>query len=119
MITSFSFSEKTVGFILEGKFNLDLSKKLHSEIEEKMHGFDKINLYLEDNNLENFTIKAVIDECKFNQAYENRFDRIAMVTDRKWIKMCTDLHDSISNTKKKWFSTEDRMKAMAWIMEAK
>lgn len=118
MLTDFSFSKHTVGFIIEGVFDLELSKKLHDQIEEKIKGFDKINLYLEDNNVKNFTLPAVLDECKFKIEHSNKFNKVAMVSDRKWLKICAAFENMVTTANIKWFSSEDRMKAIDWISEA-
>ncbi len=117
MFTDFSFSKHTVGFIIEGVFDLELSKKLHDQIEEKMNGFEKINLYLEDNNVLNFTLPAVVDDCKFKIENSDKFNKVAMVTDRKWLKLYVNIQNLVTTADIKWFATEDRMKAIDWIAE--
>ncbi len=117
MVVDFSFSHHTVGFIIDGVFDLEASKTLHTKIEEKINGFDKINLYIEDNNLEKITLPAVYDDCKFKIENSDKFNKIAMVTDRLWLKACMSIKNATSRTNVKWFATEDRMKAMDWIAE--
>tara|TARA_R110002049_G_scaffold80455_2_gene204640 strand:- start:205 stop:570 length:366 start_codon:yes stop_codon:yes gene_type:complete len=115
MFSTFSFSEDTVGFLIEGNFDEGTVLKLQELIRQKFQLYDKINLYLEDSNIEEFHLLAVIKEIKFKVANDRKFNRIAVVSNRKWVKLCGSIENLFSNATIKSFSTEDRLDAIAWI----
>jgi hypothetical protein len=118
MLSEFSFSENTVGFLIEGEFNEELSNKLHVQIFEKLKHYDKINLYLEDTNIESFSLTAVVKEILFKIENSDRFNKLAVVTDRKWIHLCSSIESLFISTTVRNFATEDRLKAMRWIAQS-
>ncbi|WP_203296147.1 SpoIIAA family protein [Luteirhabdus pelagi] len=115
MLSTFSFSDDTVGFLFEGDFNKKTVGKLISQIESKFDFYDKINLYLEDVNIDSFNLAAVWEEITFKLKHEERFNKIALVTNRKWIKACSMLCQTISSANMKTFSSEERLDALTWI----
>lgn len=117
MLSDFSFSDNTVGFLIEGDFGEDTVSKLIATIEAKLDFYDSINLYIEDTGIDHFSLKALSEEILFKFRHAERFSKVALVTDRKWLKACNNLLDLFKNTKARNFSTEDRLKALSWIME--
>ncbi|QNJ97049.1 SpoIIAA family protein [Constantimarinum furrinae] len=115
MLSEFSFSKDTVGFLIEGEFNEELSNQLHIQILEKFKEFDKINLYLEDSNIESFTLPAIVKEILFKIENADKFNKLALVTDRKWIHLCSTIESLFISINMKHFPTEDRLKAIRWI----
>ncbi len=118
MLSDFSFSENTVGFLLEGDFNKETSSKLITAIEAKLDFFEEINLYIEDTGIENFTMKALLEEVVFKYQHAHRFNKVALVTDRRWLKACNNLLDLFGDTQARNFATENRLGGLAWIMES-
>lgn len=117
MFSDFSFSDDTVGFLIEGDFNTELSLELHARILQKLKEYDRINLYLEDSNIENFSLDAVFEDIRFKVRNAERFNKVALVSDRRWIKLCAALEGVFTGMNIKSFSTDDRLKAMSWIAE--
>jgi len=101
MISDFSFSKDTVGFLIEGNYNEDLANKLHKQIIEKLEIVDKISLYLEDTNIENFSLTAIVNEIMFKLKNKEHFNKIALVSDRKWIHLCIKIESVFSGVKLK------------------
>lgn len=117
MLSSFSFSKDTVGFLIEGVMDEDAMDKLHERILEKQSQFDKINLYLEDADIERFTMPAIVSQLMFKLEHSKKFRKVALVTDRKWIHLCGSLENMFLGATVKSFDTEDRMDAMSWIAQ--
>jgi hypothetical protein len=113
MLSSFSFSEDTVGFLIEGNFDENLVDNLHQKILEKLNTYNTINLYLEDSNIESFSINAVMTE------YNSKINKIALVSNRKWIHLCAKIENTFLQTNIKSFSSEDRINAITWIANKK
>ena len=70
---------------------------------------------MEDSNIETFTLPGVVNQVLFKFEYGDRFHKIAMVTDRKWIHMCANIKNTFLSAKVKNFETSERIKAMNWI----
>lgn len=115
MISSFSFSDNTVGYILSGVVNELTINRIIVQIEEKWERFDSINLYLEDDNIEDFTLGAIFKEIQFKLGNAKKFDKIAVVTNRKWIKACSALENLFVSTEMRAFETEERIRALSWV----
>ncbi len=117
MLSSFSFSEDTIGYLIEGNFNEETMQNLHNQILEKLKEFESINLYLEDSNIQNFTLSAVLEDISFKFENSKHFKKIALVTDRKWMHLCATFENLFMDASVKSFSVDDRVKAMNWITE--
>jgi len=117
MYSTFSFAKNTVGFILEGEITKKDFNKICSALKSRLKEHDKINIYLENNNIDHYTIPAVFKEIAFKLKYGEHFDKVAIVTNRKWIKALAVLENVISAAHIKNFSIEDRLEAMNWVTE--
>ena len=115
METSFSFSDNTVGFFFDGVVDQEKIQNFRNTIEDKFERYNKINIYLEDNGIEKFTLPAILDEIAFKFKNSNKLHKIALVTDIKWIHACAALENLILPTTIKSFSLDKRMDAMSWI----
>ncbi|WP_114492038.1 STAS/SEC14 domain-containing protein [Candidatus Ulvibacter alkanivorans] len=117
MFTSFSFSEDTVGFMLTGTFDDKIVERLHQEILEKLQTHDKINLYIEYNGIDEFTLPSLLKELIFKLKHTDDFDKVALVADEKWIKLCASMENLFLSSNIKNFDVEDRLKAINWIAQ--
>lgn len=115
MLSDFSLSDNTVGFLIEGNFDKEMASKLISNIEAKLDFYDTINLYLEDVNIEEFSISAVLEEMLFKVNHSDRFNKIALVTDRKWFKACAAITKMFMSSQTRTYSPEDRVDAITWV----
>jgi hypothetical protein len=115
MLSDFSFSEDTVGFLIDGVMDKDAIVELRSRILKKLERYDKINLYLEDVNIERFSFSAVKIATLFPVENKDRFHKIALVTDRKWIHALGALDTILVGVTIRNFDTSNRLKAMSWI----
>ncbi|GAB5399049.1 MAG: hypothetical protein Aureis2KO_06340 [Aureisphaera sp.] len=119
MFSGFSFAQDTIGYIIDGKMNTEAINALRAQILEKFEEHDKINLYLEDAGIESFSLNAVFIATLFPIEHAGRFNKIALVTDRKWIHLLGNLDTLVAKVNIKNFTTEKRMDAMAWIARHK
>lgn len=117
MYSDFSFAENTVGFMLEGTVTKNDFDSICSALKSKLEKHDKINVYLENNDIDHYTVPAVFKEIAFKIKYGERFNKVAIVTNGKWIKALAVLENVISAAHIKSFSIEDRVAAMNWVTE--
>ena len=115
MLSNFSFSDRTVGFLLEGQVNETTINRLILQIEKRWESYETIDLYLEDNNIKQFTLAAILNEVAFKFKNAHRFRKIALVTDRKWIKLCGALEDLFLSGEVRSYAKEDRLEAITWL----
>lgn len=119
MFSGFSFSQDTIGYIIDGTMNTVAINKLKGLVLEKFEEHDRINLYLEDAGIDRFTLNAVIIATFFPVKHAKRFNKIALVTNRKWIHLLGDFDNLIADLNIKNFTAHERMDAIAWIAEKK
>lgn len=100
-----------------GVYDAQRIEALMSEIIEKMDRFGTISLYLEDQNVEKFTLGAIFKEVLFKIDNKERLKKIALVSDRKWIHTCATLENQFLPIVVKSFEVDNRVEAMDWIME--
>lgn len=117
MLSDFSFSDTTVGFLIEGNFNEETVDSFIAKIKDKLNQYDKINLYIEDTGVESFSIPSVLEELSFKIKHSNRFNKVALVCDHKWVKLCGNLYDFFTDSEFQNFSSEGRIRAMSWIAQ--
>lgn len=117
MVSPFSFSDNTVGFILEERFTEDVVDLITAEVEKKWKTHERINLYLEDANITSFALGAIFKKIGFKLANSDRFSKMALVTDRKWLQACAALEDVFTTADVRSYATEDRVHALAWIAQ--
>ncbi len=117
MLTDFSFADNTIGYVIEGTMNKTAILNLRSQILEKFEAHEKINLYLEDGNIEHFSLSAATIGALFPLEYSKRFNKIALVTDRKWIHALAAIDNVLIGAKLKYYPIKDRVSAITWIAE--
>ena len=119
MLLNFSFSEDTVGYIIDGVMDKRAIQELKNQILEKFETHTKINLYLEDSGIERFSLNAVLIATLFPVEHHHRFDKIALVTDRKWIHALGVVDTLLVGVVIKNYTIEERLDAITWISESK
>ncbi|WP_339702909.1 STAS/SEC14 domain-containing protein [uncultured Marixanthomonas sp.] len=117
MLSNFSFSDTTVGFLLEGSFDIKTVDNLIESIEDKLKRYDKINLYIEDVGVNSFSLQAILKETIFKFKNSNRFYKVALVSDRKWIHGCANISSIFTSSETRNFTSDERMNAMSWIAQ--
>ncbi len=117
MLADFSFADNTVGYLIEGTMDKDAIIALRSQILEKLEVHDTINLYLEDSHIEHFSLSAATIGALFPLEYSKRFNKIALVTDRKWIHALAAVDNALIGATLKYFPIKDRLSAISWIVD--
>ncbi len=59
--------------------------------------------------------KAILKNLPFKMKTGNRFEKVAVVTDRKWIKVVSNMEKLFFNAEIQFFSTHQRLEAIQWI----
>lgn len=115
MLSSFTLSDDIIGFIVDGPYDEYAVEKIQSEVNEKLELYDKVSLYIEDTVNADISLKAILKNLPFKIKTGNRFDRVAVVTDRKWLQAISNLEKLFFNAEIRVFSTQHRIDAIQWI----
>lgn len=95
----------------------DHLRRIQKMLQEKIRKHDQISIYLEDRNSDGISLTAVLKDLVFEMKRQRSFQKIAVVTDARFFKLVTDLKEKLVATEVESFDSEDRLKAMNWVME--
>ncbi|MCB0464776.1 MAG: STAS/SEC14 domain-containing protein [Aequorivita sp.] len=115
MLSSFTLADNIIGFIVDGSYDDIAVEKIQAQVKEKLEIFDKLNLYIEDTVNADISLKAVMKSVPFKLKTGNRFERVAVVTDRKWLQVISNLEKLFFSAEIRIFSSQNRLEAIQWI----
>lgn len=115
MLSTFSLADNIIGFIIDGPYDDVSVEKIQNEVQEKLEVFDMVSLYVEDTSNADISLKAVIKSIPFKIKTGNRLDKMAVVTDRKWLQFVSTLEKLFFNAELRVFTTDQRLEAIQWI----
>lgn len=115
MLSSFTLADNIIGYIIDGPYTEDSVDKIQNEVLEKLEVFETVNFYIEDTSNAEISLKAVLKSIPFKVKTGNRFDRVAVVTDRKWVQLFSSLEKLFFNAEIRLFSSGQRLEAIQWI----
>ena len=115
--SDYIFANDTLGYIIDGAMDKTAIVELRGHILEKLEYHDKINLYIEDRSIHNFSFSAVVVGALFPLEYASRFNKIALLTDRKWIHKIAAIDNLFIKASIKYYPKDRRSIAMDWISE--
>ena len=112
--------ENAVAYRLEGKITEEEVKSVFSIFRKKIEKGEKLIVYQEIVSIGGVEFDAMVEKIKF--LYDvgiSRFDRIAVITHKKWLQKIVDLEDKIfKNVDMKAFSVEEKDKAIEFLKSA-
>ncbi|MDT0556218.1 STAS/SEC14 domain-containing protein [Patiriisocius hiemis] len=117
MLASFSFSDNTIGFLIDGVLDEKTNRNLKKQVFERFKGHNKVNLYMEDASIVDYRIRSVISNCAFKIRNSKKINKIAIVSDKNWIHLCCFLDNLFLSTSVRSFKIKDRLQAISWIAE--
>lgn len=115
MLSTFSFSENTIGFIIDGPYDEESILKVQSEISEKLKEFDKINLYIEDTMNAEISLKDMLSHLPYKIKIGKHFNKVAVVSDRNWLHLMRAFESLFFSGEFRHFRSAKRMEAIQWI----
>lgn len=84
-------------------------------LEEKIKQHGKIRVYAEVYEVEDYSLKALWEDIKFDFKHASDFSRAAVVGDRKWLDWLTMIAKPFTSAEVKYFDFTQRDQAWAWI----
>ena len=112
--------ENAVAYRLEGKITEEEMTSILSIFKEKIDKDEKLIVYQEIVSIGGVEFDAMVEKFKFlHDVGISHFDRIAVVTQKKWIHKLVDLEDKIfKSVDMKGFPIEDKDKAIEFLKGA-
>lgn len=108
-----------VAYRLEGKITEAEMKSVMALLREKIQQGEKINIYQEIVTLGGVEMDAMVEKFKFFlDVGISHFDKIAVVSSKKWIQKLIQIEDKLfKGINMKGFSTDEKDKALAFLKQ--
>ena len=112
--------ERAVAFRMEGKITESEMAQCLSDAKAKIERYENIVVYEEIVSFHGIDLKAIVEEFKYLfEVGISNIDRVAVVTDKKWVEKIVGIEDKIfKSIDMKAFSTEEKDKAIEFLKNA-
>nr|WP_321257416.1 STAS/SEC14 domain-containing protein [uncultured Pseudodesulfovibrio sp.] len=112
-------STKTVGMKVSGKITKEGMEDVIEKVKATMEKTDeRLNIYVELDKWEGFTLAALYEDIKFALPNMRRFAKEAIVTDKAWISNLVKAGDRLfPSIELRTYTTEEKGEALMWIQE--
>ncbi|NND16727.1 MAG: STAS/SEC14 domain-containing protein [Eudoraea sp.] len=118
MLTRSVFTGNNIGYILDGVMDMKSLNNFWYEILEKLASHEKVNLYVEDENLDSFTLNIILIVTLFPLEYADKFDKIVFVAPGKKHNALEKLKRILKRVTIKNFEVKDRQYARKWLISS-
>ncbi|GGM24427.1 hypothetical protein GCM10011351_07750 [Paraliobacillus quinghaiensis] len=106
--------ENVIEIEVEGAIMEQDIKDFEHYFEEKKAEQGKINLLMVLNGVR-YSTKGLIEDFKFDKNHWDDFNKIAVVSDKKWIEFGTKVMEIFPKVEVEHFNKDEREKALAWL----
>ena len=112
--------EDAVAYRLEGKITEKEMKSVFSVFRKKVEKGEKLIVYQEIVSIGGVEFDGIVEKLKFlHDVGISRFDRVAVITHKKWLQKIVDLEDKIfKSVDMKAFSFEEKDQAIEFLKGA-
>ncbi|MDX5422387.1 MAG: STAS/SEC14 domain-containing protein [Hymenobacteraceae bacterium] len=84
-------------------------------LEERIRQHGKIRVYAEVQEVEDYSLRALWEDIKFDIRHATDFSRVAIVGDKNWIDWLTVMAKPFTTAEVKYFDFSQRQLAWEWI----
>lgn len=117
MIVELNIADDTLGFVYENLLEQTGVDEIKKAIEKKLEVHQRINIYLEEDDVDEIELRAFLDHVVFDIIHADRIRKVAIVSNRKWIRGMAKIKDLIVPTEVKAFASKDRVDALCWVVK--
>ena len=119
MLRLLSFDDpRVVGFHIDGHVKKPELARLLGVLKEKLGRHETLRLYIEWEEFEGMSAEAFLKDLGFGLKHWDRFERKAIVTDRRWMHTAARAADRFfPHIEVKAFAEDEEAAARAWISE--
>jgi hypothetical protein len=107
--------EDLVAFRISGHVDKRDYNVMLPVLKERIKKHGKIRVYAELQDVEDYSVKALWEDVKFDVSHANDFTRAAIVGEQKWLEWGTIIAKPFTSAELKYFNFSDRDTAWAWI----
>ncbi|AKD54052.1 SpoIIAA family protein [Spirosoma radiotolerans] len=108
-------ADNIIGFQMTGKITEADIKQWSSVLDQQSNRHDKLRVYIEYNDVDAVSLKAVLADLKFDLTHLGDFEKAALVADQSWTTVPASLANLIPNLQAKQFSMDQKDEAKQWI----
>jgi hypothetical protein len=103
--------------MIKSEINDAIFREMEEIIQEKIREFGKINLFVEVKDGQHIHLVPLMKHLKSQISNDEHFKKIAVVTNKEWLKNVLIVKDLIMDAEVEAFATCDRIHAISWIAE--
>lgn len=103
--------------MVDGKVTREDFDTIAPRLENFIEKHGTVRLLEEIRNFSGFELSLLWDNMKFSFGHMKNFDRVAVVTDKRWIKNWTKLGNTFINAEVEAFELDEIEDARAWLRE--
>ncbi len=109
--------DNVVGFIARGELNSDdYEQVLIPAVDQALADHDKVRLlYVLGGEFEGLTPGAMWDDTKVGFAHVTRWEKIAVVSDKDWVRHSVDIFGYLLPGEVKAFTISEQSTARTWV----
>ncbi|WP_338875112.1 STAS/SEC14 domain-containing protein [Spirosoma sp. SC4-14] len=108
-------SDNIVGLRMTDKITEADIKPWATLLDQKSHATDKLRVYIEYEDVDAITLKAALQDLKFDVTHLGDFEKAALVSDKSWTNLPAFVANMLPNLDAKQFSPSEKEKARQWI----
>ncbi|MDO1445416.1 STAS/SEC14 domain-containing protein [Rhodocytophaga aerolata] len=110
-------ADNLVAVIVSGLLEKADYTRLLLEVENKINRYGKIDIYWEMVDVDGWDLQGILHELTFDLKHLNDINRAAIVGDRKWEEVVTNVAQHFTTAEVKFFEPAEREQAMTWVKE--
>jgi hypothetical protein len=110
-------SENLVAVMVTGRLEKADYNSLIPEVEDKINRYKKIDIYWEMVDFDGWDLQGILQELTFDLRHLNDIHRAAIVGDKKWEEIVTNVAQHFTTADVKFFEVSARDQAMLWIKQ--
>lgn len=107
---------RVIGLRVGAEVKAEEVEKAIGATEERLKDTDKVRLYCEIPDLESVSAKALQKEISYGLKNVDKFEKVAIVSDKAWLRALAELEDKLFPTmEEKAFKMKERKAAEEWV----
>jgi len=111
-------SDKAIGMRIFGKIEKQDIDAVLKEAESKLDPAGKIGVYVEVEEFKGFSMEALIEDLRFAIPNLKRFNKKAVVSDKKWMSRLAEIGDRLfPGIEVRHYDPDRKQEARDWICE--